>query len=110
MIKETISAIQARIRGADSLSSERRDELLQLLGNLENEVDELSRTHSEQAQSIARFAQLSAHEATRDKPQPKLLDLSLQGFRSSVDGFEKSHPKLVQVVNTISHTLSNLGI
>jgi hypothetical protein len=29
---------------------------------------------------------------------------------SSVEGIEKSHPKLVQIVNAISNTLSNLGI
>ena len=110
MIKETISAIQARIRGAESLNDERRRELLKLLGTLENEVDELSCTHNEQAQSIAGFAQLSAHEAIRDTPHPQLLDLSLQGLRTSVDGFEKSHPQLVQIVNAISNTLANLGI
>jgi len=27
-----------------------------------------------------------------------------------VDGFEKSNPRLVQIVNAISNTLSNLGI
>jgi len=110
MIKETISAIQARIQGAESLNDERRRELFQLLATLENEVDDLSRTHREQAQSIAGFAQLSAHEATRGTPHPQLLDLSLQGLRSSVDGFENSHPKLVQIVNAISNTLANLGI
>ena len=31
-------------------------------------------------------------------------------LRSSVEGFEQSHPKLVQAVNTISKTLSDLGI
>jgi len=36
--------------------------------------------------------------------------LSLEGLSSSVEGFEKSHPKLVQIVNAISNTLSNLGI
>jgi Domain of unknown function (DUF4404) len=41
---------------------------------------------------------------------PQSLEHSLLGLRSSVDGFEQSHPKLVQIVNSISNTLSNLGI
>jgi hypothetical protein len=39
-----------------------------------------------------------------------LRELSVRGLRSSVTGFERSHPKLVQIVNTISNTLANLGI
>jgi hypothetical protein len=38
------------------------------------------------------------------------LELSLQGLGSSVEEFERSHPKLVQIVNAISQSLSNLGI
>jgi len=38
------------------------------------------------------------------------LRLSLEGLSSSVGELEKSHPRLVQIVNAISNTLSNLGI
>ena len=77
---------------------------------LKQEVASLSQTHGEQAQSIAGFTELSAHEATRTSQNPDLLRLSLQGLNSSVEGFEQSHPKLVQTVNNISSTLANLGI
>lgn len=110
MIDETIGKIEARIQSADSVSEERRRELLQLLGTLKSQVAELSRTHSEHAQSIAGFTELSAHEAMRKEQNPQLLDLSLKGLNSSIEGFEKSHPKLAQIVNEISKTLSNLGI
>lgn len=110
MIEETVRKIEARIRAAEAIKDERRAELLQLLATLKSEVAELSKTHEEHAQSIAKFTDLSAHEATRTQPNPQSLDHSLQGLRSSVDGFEKSHPKLVQIVNAISNALSNLGI
>jgi hypothetical protein len=110
MIEETIGKIEARIEGSDAIKEERRRELLQLLGTLKSEVAELSKTHGEQAQSIAGFTQLSAHEATRSEQNPELLKLSLDGLGSSVQGFESSHPRLVQIVNAISHALSNLGI
>jgi Mg2+ and Co2+ transporter CorA len=110
MIKKTIGEIETKIRNADAVNEERKRELLQLLGTLKTEVGALSKTHSEQAQSIAEFARLSAHEATREKQNPRLRELSLRGLQSSVEGFEKSHPELVQIVNSISNTLSNLGI
>jgi hypothetical protein len=110
MIENTIGEIEAKIRGADSVSDERKRELLELLGTLKSEVGALSKTDGEHAQSIAEFAKLSAHEATREKPDAALRELSVRGLRSSADGFEQSHPKLVQIVNSISNTLSNLGI
>ena len=110
MIEDTIGKIEERIRGTEAIREERRDELLQLLGTLKSEVGELSKTHEEQAQSIAGFTQLSTHEAIRAEQNPELLRLSLAGMGSSVRGFEESHPRLVQIVNAISSTLANLGI
>jgi hypothetical protein len=110
MIEDTIGKIQSRLEGADAIKEDRKQELLQLLGTLKAEVAELSKTHGEEAQSIAGFAEVSTHEATRAEQNPELLKLSLRGLGSSVQGFEESHPRLVQIVNTISQTLSNLGI
>ncbi len=110
MIEKTISEIEARIHGAESVSQAHKQELLKLLGTLKTEVGDLAKTHGEQADSIAGFAQLSANEATRAEPNPQLREISAQGLRSSVNGFEQSHPQLVQIVNSISNTLANLGI
>ena len=110
MIEDTIGKIEAKIQSADALKEDKRRELAQLLGTLKSEVAELSKTHQEQAQSIAGFAEVSAHEATRAEQNPHLLKLSLEGLSSSVAELRQSHPRLVQIVNTISNMLSNLGI
>ena len=110
MINDTLEKIEARLRSAESVPDSRRQELIELVGTLRKEIHELSKTDQEQAQSIAGFAQVSAHEATRKEPNPDLVELSLNGLSGSVVGFEKSHPRLVQIVNTLSTTLSNLGI
>jgi Domain of unknown function (DUF4404) len=110
MIEDTVSKIEAKIQGADSINEDKKRELLELLGRLKSEVATLSETHGDEAQSIAGFTEISTHEATRAEQNPELLKLSLEGLSSSVEGFEKSHPRLVQIVNAISNTLSNLGI
>jgi len=110
MIDDTLKKIETQLNSSESIPEERRQELLQLVATLKSEVAMLSETHEEAAQSIAGFTQVTAHEATRETRHPELLDLSLQGLRSSVEGFEKTHPRLVQLVNSISNTLSNLGI
>ncbi|MGD0085716.1 MAG: DUF4404 family protein [Verrucomicrobiota bacterium] len=110
MNEGNLNEIEEKIREAKSISEERKRELLQLLGTLKAEIGRLSKTHDEQAQSIAGFAELSAHEATRRQQNPDSLRHSLEGLRSSVEGFEKSHPQLVRIVDSISNMLSNLGI
>ena len=110
MIDDTIAKIEARIRKANSVPEENKAELLSLFSTLKSEVAQLAQTHEEQAQSITGFTEVSAHEATREERNPELLKHSLDGLSSSVTGFEESHPKLVQIVNRICTTLSNLGI
>ena len=110
MIEDTIGKIEARIRAAESINDDRRRELLELLGTLKTEVDGLSETHEEQARSIAAFADVSAHEATRVQRNPRLVKLSIEGLRSSVAEIQESHPGLVRIVDAISNILSGLGI
>jgi hypothetical protein len=110
MIRETLGKIESQIQKAESIRPETKAELTELLTTLKQEVAQLSETHGDQAQSITGFAQVSAHEAMRGEKNPQLLKLSLDGLAGSVDGFEKSHPKLVQIVNRICETLSGLGV
>ncbi|MCU0788930.1 MAG: DUF4404 family protein [Verrucomicrobia bacterium] len=110
MIEDTIAKIEKQLRASQTIRPERRAELLKLLETLKTEVSSIASSHREEADSIARFTEVSTHEATRSSQDQQLLDLSLEGLRSSARSFEESHPKLVQIVNSISRTLSNLGI
>ena len=110
MFQNTIDKIEERLRKTESLNEENKSEVLNLLSTLKVEIADLSKTHNEQAESIARFVDLSTHEATRQEKNPELLKLSIEGLGSSVRGFESSHPSLVNVVSDICSMLSNLGI
>lgn len=110
MVDETLAKIEARIRASESLSPERKGELLELLGQLRREVGALPPADADAARSITGFTEVSAHEATRQRRDPKRLRHALDGLRASVTEFEESHPNLVRIVNSICNTLSNLGI
>ena len=110
MIWKTVSEIEERVKNDKSLDDKKRTELLNLLSTLKAEVSELSKTHAEDARSISRFTEASIHEAMREKKNPRLLKVSLQGLSTSVEGFENSHPDLVKIVNSICFTLSNMGL
>ena len=110
MIGDTISKIEAKLRNAGLMNDESRRELLNLLNTLKAEITELSKTDAQQAERIAGFAETSTREAIREEKNPDELKQLLDNLSASVEGFETSHPKLVQVVNRICTTLSNLGI
>jgi Domain of unknown function (DUF4404) len=109
MLDETIAQLQAELDGAD-VGPEKKAELLRLLSSLRAEVGQLAQTDADQAKSIAAFAHLSAHEATRTRPRRELLELSLTGLRKSVREFEQTHPRLVEAVGSLATSLSNLGV
>lgn len=110
MIDNTIARIEASIRQTGTIREEEKTELIELLSELRAEVTELSQTHKEQAESIAKFTEVSTHEATREEKDSRLLNLSVDGLTSSVEGFENSHPRLVHIVNRISVMLAGMGI
>lgn len=110
MIHDRIQQIEATIAKAPNLPAETREELTLLLAALKAEVAPLTSTHGDDADSIAQFAGVSVHEATRSEPKPELAATALKGLTDSVQGFEASHPELVRVVNRLALTLSNMGI
>ena len=110
IMNDTISKIEERIRSAGALKDENRAELLDLLGQLRTQIGALSETNFEQAQSIAGFTEVSAHEATREDKNAGSLKHSILGLESSVQDLEGSHPQLVEVVNRIAAMLANMGI
>jgi hypothetical protein len=110
MLQDTISKIEGRIQNSAALGDEHRAELLKLLGQLKTEITAISKTHQEQAESIASLAEVSAREATRESKNPQVLGHSIGGLQSSVGEFETSHPRVGGVVNRIASLLANMGI
>lgn len=110
MINTTIENIEKRIRSNSSISEKNKNELLTLLVLLQKEIDELSKNHIEESESIVGFTERSIHEAYRRRKDPMLLKHSINALSASVKEFETSHPKLVGTVNGISLVLSRMGI
>jgi hypothetical protein len=110
MFDKTILELQERIENADSIKGEERSALLKLIGELKVEITALSKTHDEDAKSIAGFTQIAAHEALRTNKNAGLFNIAKDGLEKSVEEFELTHPTLVNTIREISDVLSNLGI
>ncbi|HTD85072.1 MAG TPA: DUF4404 family protein [Candidatus Binatia bacterium] len=110
MIRDTITKIESKLQQSSAVSPESRQELLELLAQLKSEIGTLAQSDAHQAAVIAGHTESSTHEAIRAEKDPQSLQRSLNDLSASVEGFESSHPQLVEVVNRIATTLSNLGI
>lgn len=110
MIHDRIAKIEDALRSAQSISEQKRDELLKLLGDLKAEVAPLAETHGQRADDIAQYTDAAVQDAMRSERQPEVTAEALKGLASSVRDFEASHPRLVQIVDRIALTLSNMGI
>lgn len=110
MLHDTISKIEERLHHSTALTASQRADLLKLLEQLRLEIGQLSKTHEEEAESIASFAEMSAREAMRETKNPRLVEHSIGGLKSSVEEFETSHPHLAGVVDRLATMLANMGI
>ena len=108
MSDEHIEKTKSAIESAENIPADRKAELLELLSKLKPAIAQVSATHHEDARSIARLVEASAHETirTQKKPEQHLLD----ELKQSVERFEASHPQLGAFVNQYSTVLSALGI
>lgn len=110
MTDERIERIKSAVEAADHISPEKKAELLAVLGKLKPAIAKVAQTHDEDAKSISRFIEASAHEAAREKKHPEGLERVLHGLKQSVQKFEASHPDLTAFVTEYSAMLSGLGI
>jgi prefoldin subunit 5 len=105
-----IGIIESTIQKARNIPTDRKNELLAMVDGLKSELTKLAKTHHEEAASITRFADASAHEASRSRKNPKLIDTALRGLRDSIQGLEDSHPVLLGAINRFATALSNIGL
>ncbi|HAC34803.1 MAG TPA: hypothetical protein DCF45_09825 [Gammaproteobacteria bacterium] len=112
MIKEKLEQIEHLIKATEALAEELRDEALAKLEELKTELEEDQQVEfdPESLASLLGFTQLSAHEALRPQQDPELLKFALQGVERNLGQLEANHPRLVNLVNNLCMTLSNMGI
>jgi len=110
MIPERIAQIEATLRTSAHIPEATRQELLDLLAGLKTEVAPLVATHASTVDHITGSADAAVQAAVRREEQPEEAAQAVEGLAASVRDFEVSHPRLVQIVDRLAVTLSNMGI
>src|SRR5205823_4462356 len=102
MTDEHIEKTKAAIVSAGNIPADRKAELVDLLSKLKPAIAKVSETHHEDARSIARLVEASAHETIRAEKKPEHTNRLLHELKRSVDNFETSHPELTAFVTKFS--------
>jgi hypothetical protein len=110
MITERLAKLESSLRNSTSIPEGTRQELLGLLAGLEAEVAPLLSTHADNASRIAGNAEAAVQASIRRDEQPERATAAVAGLAASVREFEATHPRLVEIVDQLALTLSNLGI
>jgi cob(I)alamin adenosyltransferase len=110
MSEERIEKTKAAVDAAGHIPDEQKAALSAALSKLKPGLAQISETHQEDAERIARLVEASAHEATRPETRPEHLNTHLHGLRQYAEKFEASHPQLTAFVTEYSALLSALGI
>jgi hypothetical protein len=108
MTDEHIEKTKSAIKSAENIPADRKAELLDLLSKLKPAIAKVSETHHEDARSIARLVEASAHETIRTE-KPEHSKKLLHELKESARNFEATHPQLSAFVNQYSTLLSALG-
>src|SRR5438445_1128762 len=106
MTDEHIEKTKSAIESAENIPADRKAELLDLLSKLKPAIAKVSETHHEDAKSIARLVEASAHETIRAEKKPEHTNRLLHELKQSVENFEGSHPELTAFVGKYSTLLS----
>lgn len=100
MIQDTIQKLEDRLKNNPAGDPASNEAALELLRTLKLELNNLAKTDEQKAKDLAG---LTAESAQGEKS-------ALDRLSASVVEFEESHPNLVDAVNRVCATLSNLGI
>ncbi len=110
MATNTFARIEKILQETEVLTPEKKDELLGLLATLRSETAAMDPAHAQAARDIALQAQDLAEHALNPDRDREAMRHGLGRLAASVTGFEQTHPRLVQIVNTLCTALSNMGI
>ena len=101
MIEEKLKRIEDRISQSENMAEENKALVLELLKELKSEI-------AESSENVGNG--LKQNISDIDDDDEGFIQSAFNDINSTLSEFEESHPKLVQIVNSICTQLSNSGL
>src|SRR5207248_10882033 len=92
MTDEHIEKTKSAIESAENIPADRKAELLDLLSKLKPAIAKVSETHHEDAKSIARLVEASAHETIRAEKKPEHTNRLLPKLKNDTENLQPFTP------------------
>lgn len=101
MVEDKLKRIEERISQSENMAGENKAQVLELLKELKSEMSENSENvGTELKQNISKI----------DSEDEGFIKSAFSDINETINEFEESHPKLVQIINSICTQLSNSGL
>jgi len=110
MSLKKVEAIEKKIESSSQIDAKTKEALLDLMRGLKIELVDLKKINPKTAHNIAEKTNISAEKILTSDNKLNELQKDIDGLQETVEEFEVSHPKLVQIVNRFCMMLSDIGI
>ena len=105
MLNRTLDQINALVAKTD-LTEQQTEQLKSLNQQLHQELQELAKTDPDHANDIANYVHIATEQALMDDRHQDWLENTHDEFRR----LEVAHPKISNLIHTLTAHLSSLGI
>jgi mevalonate kinase len=110
MSLKKIENLEKKIESTSQIDAKIKEDLLDLMRSLKTELSDLKNINPDTAHDIAEKTQVSAEKILSSDNKKNELQENIDSLQGTVEEFEVSHPKLVQIVNRLCMMLSDIGI
>ncbi|MCM8530490.1 MAG: DUF4404 family protein [Lentisphaeraceae bacterium] len=101
MVEDKLNKIEEKISQSENMTDENKAQVLELLKELKGEISSES--------SATEDTGIEKNISEIDSENEGFIKSAFNDINETINDFEESHPKLVQIVNSICTQLSNSG-
>lgn len=107
-IKSTLTNVQQRVGDIQTNDEPAKDELKQLIGQLNETLQKVPSEKVEEAQAVAETAKALVDNATAEKPNKTMIQISGEGLKRAAQNLADVMPAVVMIASQIIAAVAKL--
>jgi tRNA C32,U32 (ribose-2'-O)-methylase TrmJ len=107
-IKSTLTQVSQRIGTLPNTEPSEREELQQLVAQLNEALQQVPPAQAEEAEAVAQSAEALVGAATPDKPNKTMLRITAEGFKQAAQHVADVLPSVVTIATQIASVITKM--
>lgn len=107
-IKSTLKNVRQSVGDIPSADDASKEELKNLIEKLEASLEQAPEEKQDQAQAVAQTAQALVEQATTEKPNKTMLQITGEGLKQAAQNFAEVMPTVVTIASQIVLAIGRL--